>query len=174
MLTLALPTFNPLHYAKRLKEAGVPDSQAEAEAEALNDVLAAQTRAVSDLGNQFKALAADAKRDATQRVTQGDIAEVRGALKSDIAEVRNELKGDIVELRNELHAVRNELKSDIAEVRNELKGDIAEVRGELKGDIAEVRGDIKLLKWMLGILIAGVFTTAAAVVPLAFKAYFGA
>jgi len=156
MLTLALPTFNPLHYAKRLKEAGVPDSQAEAEAEALNDVLAAQTRAVSDLGNQFKALAADTKRDVTQRVTQGDIAEVRGALKSDIAEVRNELKGDI------------------AEVRNELKRDIAEVRGELKNDIAEVRGDIKLLKWMLGILIAGVFTTAAAVVPLAFKAYFGA
>jgi len=127
MPTLALPTFNPLQFSKRLKEAGVPESQAEAEAEALNEVLTAQTQVVSDLGNQLKTLAADAKRDAGQMATKGDLAEVRNAL-----------------------------KGDLAEVRNELKADVAEVRNELKADIAEVRGDITLLKWMLGITLAGI------------------
>ncbi len=38
------------------------------------------------------------------------------------------------------------------------KADIAELRGELKGDIAELRGNIKLHSWMLGIIIAGIFS----------------
>jgi len=111
MTTLALPAFNPLKFANRLKEAGIPEKQAEAEAEVLHEALAVQAQAVSELEKQVKTLASDAKRDAGQMAT--------------------------------------------------------------KTDIAEVRGDIKLLRWMLGILIAGVSAIAAAVVPLALKAYFG-
>jgi len=122
MSTLALPVFNPMKFANRLKEAGIPEKQAEAEAEVLHEALVVQAQAVSELEKQVKTLASDAKRDAEQMATKADIAELRASTKT---------------------------------------------------DIAEVRGDIKLLRWMLGILIAGVFAIAAAVVPLALKAYFG-
>jgi len=72
-------------------------------------------------------------------------------------------KGDITEVR-----------SEIAEVRSALKSDIAEVRSELKGDIAELRGDIKVLYWMFGALIAGLFAVAATLAPAALRLYFGA
>jgi len=133
MSTLALPVFNPLKFANRLKEAGIPEKQAEAEAEVLHEALAVQAQAVSELEKQVKTLASDAKRDAGQMAT----------------------------------------KADIADLRASSKADIAELRASTKTDIAEVRGDIKLLRWMLGILIAGVSAIAAAVVPLALKAYFG-
>jgi len=132
MSTLALPVFNPMKFANRLKEAGIPEKQAEAEAEVLHEALVVQAQAVSELENTVKTLAADTKRDAGQMASKGDITDVR---------------------------------SEITEVRSE----IADVRGE----IIAVRGDIKLLRWMLGILIAGVFAIAAAVVPPALRAYFG-
>jgi len=133
MSTLALPVFNPMKFANRLKEAGISEKQAEAEAEVLHEALVVQAQAVSELEQQVKALTSDAQRDAGQMAT----------------------------------------KADIAELRASSKADIAELRASTKTDIAEVRGDIKLLRWMLGILIAGVFAIAAAVVPLALKAYFG-
>lgn len=34
------------------------------------------------------------------------------------------------------------------------KSDLAEVKAELKQDIAIVKGDIKLLKWMIGVVLA--------------------
>jgi len=151
MSTLTLSSFNPFTFANRLKAAGVPEKQAVAEAELLHDVLSQQTQAVSTLENQVKTLAADTKRDAELLATKGDLAEVR----SELAEVRSELKGDI------------------AELRSELKGDIAELRGELKGDIAEVRGDIKVLYWMFGALIAGLFAVAATLAPAALRLYVG-
>ena len=45
-------------------------------------------------------------------------------------------------------------KADLVEVKSELKQDIASVRSELKQDIAAVKGDIKLLKWMVGVILA--------------------
>jgi len=155
MSTLPLPSFNPFTFANRLKAAGVPEKQAVAEAELLHDVLAQQTQAVSSLENQVKTLAVDTKRDAELLATKGDLVDVRNVLKEDIA------------------AVRSELKEDIAAVRSELKEDIAAVRSELKGDIADIRGDIKVLYWMFGALIAGLFAVAATLAPAALRLYFG-
>ena len=45
-------------------------------------------------------------------------------------------------------------KSDIAELKSSTKSDLAEVRTELKQDIAIVKSDIKLLKWMIGVVLA--------------------
>jgi len=173
MSTLPLPSFNPFTFANRLKAAGVPEKQAVAEAELLHDVLAQQTQAVSSLENQVKTLAVDTKRDAELLATKGDLADVRNVLKEDIAAVRSELKEDIAAVRSELKediaVVRSELKEDIAVVRSEL----AEARSELKGDIADIRGDIKVLYWMFGALIAGLFAVAATLAPAALRLYFG-
>jgi len=88
MTTLALPVFNPLKFANRLKDAGIPEKQAEAEAEVLHEALAVQAQAVSELEQQVKTLASDAKRNAEQMATKADIADVR----TDIAKVRGDIK----------------------------------------------------------------------------------
>jgi len=56
--------------------------------------------------------------------------------------------------------------------RAATKGDLAEVRGELKEDIAHLRGDIKLLKWMMGTLIAASLSLIVGVLSLVIKAFF--
>ncbi|MBI3599879.1 MAG: DUF1640 domain-containing protein [Nitrospinae bacterium] len=90
---MTVATFDTLRFVKKLKEAGVSEKQAEAEAEAISEVF---------------------------EVTLSDIA----------------TKGDI-----------KELKRDIKEL-------------ELRLD-----GEIKLLKWMMGVILAGV-------VSLVLKAFF--
>lgn len=57
------------------------------------------------------------------------------------------------------------LKNDIVNLREELKEDIANLRGELKEDIAKltervitVESELKFIKWMMGIILAGVIS----------------
>jgi len=95
-------TFNPLQFANRLKEAGIPDKQAEAEAEALREAFAQQAQAVFALEDKVKTLASDTPYG------MGGLA---------------------------------------------AKGDIVEVRG---GGIADVRSDVRVLKWMMGFVLAGI------------------
>ena len=91
-----------LQVAKRLREAGFTDPQAEALTAALQQAT-----------------------EGAELATRGDLAEARTELKAKIAELRAELKAEIAELRAEL-------KSEIAELRAELKADIAAVRNELR------------------------------------------
>jgi len=72
--SLTMPGFNPMKFAARLKEVGVPDKQADAEAEVLHEVLAQQAQIVSNLESKVIALEDSAKRDAEQMATKGDIA----------------------------------------------------------------------------------------------------
>jgi len=94
MTTLTMPGFNPMKFAARLKEAGVPDRQAEVEAEVLHEALAQQAQIVSALDSKVTALKDGAKRDAEQMATKGDVA----AVKEDIAAV----KGDIIAIRGDI------------------------------------------------------------------------
>ena len=65
----------------------------------------------------------------------------------------------------ELKDVRQELKQEIAQFRQELKQDIAQLRQEIKElgfkmDIKyeSMKGEIILIKWMMGIMIAGILS----------------
>lgn len=97
---MAAAALNTLHYARRLKTAGVPERQAEEMAEALDEVLVAHI------------------------ATKADFAELR----ADFAELRGETRTEIASVRTEIANLRAELKGDIANLRTELKGDIAELR----------------------------------------------
>jgi len=105
MPTAALSPFDTLRYVKRLRAADIPESQAEAQAEALREVLADQ--------------AAATRRDAGQVATKADVREA-----------------------------------------------VARLDRKVDAGFAEVKSDVKLLKWMLGILIA-------AAAPLIIRAYLG-
>jgi len=101
-------TFNPLQFANRLKEAGIPDKQAEAEAEALREAFAQQAQAVFALEDKVKTLASDTRHDASGMATKGDIAGV---------------------------------KEEIVAVKDAL---------------TDVRSDVRVLKWMMGFVLAGI------------------
>lgn len=69
-------TFDTLKFANTLKEAGVPDKQAEAEARAVADAFAS---------------------NASELATKGDIARLEAASKADIARLENKIES--MELR---------------------------------------------------------------------------
>jgi len=94
MTSIAMPAFNPMKFAARLREAGVPERQAEAEAEILHEALAQQAKIVSELESKVTALKESTKRDAEQMATKGDIVAVKGdiaLLDAKIALVRKEI-----------------------------------------------------------------------------------
>jgi len=72
MSTLTLSSFDTLAYVKRLREADVPEKQAEAQAEALRAAL-----------------------DTQDVVTKGDLRELELKLRNDISLVRSERGGEL-------------------------------------------------------------------------------
>ena len=90
---MASATFDTLHAAKTLAQAGFAPPQAEA---ITDTIRAAFTDSVA---------------------TKADIAELR----ADMAALRTELKGDIAELRTELKGDMAELRTDMAGLRTEIQ-----------------------------------------------------
>ena len=88
-----MSTFDTLHAAKTLTQAGFAPPQAEA---ITDTIRAALTDSVA---------------------TKADIAELR----ADMAALRTELKGDIAELRTELKGDMAELRTDMAGLRTEIQ-----------------------------------------------------
>ncbi len=100
---MAVATFDTLKFANSLKAAGVPDKQAEAEAAAISEALAAN----------FKDLA-----------TKDDLLQLRTELKNELLQVRTELKNDIRETEQRLNAkidgVSARIDSSTAKIQGEM------------------------------------------------------
>ena len=94
-------SFNAIKYVGQLREAGVPERQAEVHLRILHDVIESNL------------------------ATKRDTEELRTKLKRDTEELRTKLKRDIEELKTELkrdiEELRTELKRDIQEVRRDMK-----------------------------------------------------
>jgi ribosomal protein L29 len=97
-----------LKLARRLRDAGFNEAQAEAVADAVRE-----------------------GAEGGDLVTKGDLALTTAELRAEIAELRSELRAEIAELRSEIAGVQSELKAEIAAVRSELKADIAALKTEL-------------------------------------------
>ena len=100
-----MSTFDTLHAAKTLAQAGFAPPQAEA---ITDTIRAAFTDSVAT-----KADIAELRADmaALRTELKGDIAELRTELKGDIAELRTELKGDIAGLRTDMAGLRTEIQA---------------------------------------------------------------
>jgi len=121
-------TFNTLKFANRLKTAGVPSVQAEAEAEALSEIFEANW---------------------SELATKQDIVESRQGTKHDIAELRQETKHDIAELHHEI----GDLRKDLQRVEERFDTKLANLKFELLKwliglTIAQVGLVIGLLKFL--------------------------
>ena len=123
--------FNALKYVEELRNAGMPEKQAEAQIRVLNEVVD------SELASKH------------------DVETIR--LK--IGTVREELKRDIKELDLKIETVREELKRDIKEldlkietVRKELKQDIKELELRLTHTLTMRLGGLMAL----GVILIGI------------------
>jgi len=88
-------TFDTLKFANRLKTAGVPPVQAEAEADALSEVFEANWSELS---------------------TKADLREVETNLRHEIGDVRHEI-GDV---RHEISDLRKDIDAKLANLKFEL------------------------------------------------------
>ena len=61
---------------------------------------------------------------------------------------------DTVATKSDVAAVRSDLKIEVGAVRADLKTEIAAVRSDMDKLEASIRGDIRLLKWMIGVVLA--------------------
>jgi seryl-tRNA synthetase len=143
--------FDTHEFIKRLTSSGFEEQQAEALADAF---ITTQETYIAELATSQEL------KDVRQELKQ-DIAQVRQELK----DVRQELKQDIAQVRQELKDVRQELKQDIAQVRQEVaqiktvvNQDTKALELRMDNKFESIKGEIILLKWMMGIMIAGVLS----------------
>ena len=127
--SMAVATFDTLKFANTLKAAGVPEKQAEAQAVAFAEVVQAN----------FKEL-----------VTKDDLKLTKDDLKKELDDLRKDLRIEISE-------VKTELKQDIKDLEQRLNVKIDNGLGDVKVQIAQVKGELVLVRWMLGVLVGGVF-----------------
>ncbi len=123
--------FNAFKYVENLREAGVPDKQAEAHLRVLHDIVESNL------------------------ATKRDIKELEQKMELEI----NEVKRDIKEFEQKMELEINEIKRDIQELKNELKRDIKELEQKIEFNIKELeqRMTIKLgalIVVTIGILVA--------------------
>ena len=129
-----MTAFDTLTYAKKLRESGFTERQAEAQAEALRAVVEANL------------------------ATKSDIELVR----REIEQLRSETRGLEVSLRREIELLRAELKKDIESLRAELKKDIESLRAELKGDIELVRAGVNASELRMTVRLGGLIAAGVA------------
>ncbi|MGD9618065.1 MAG: coiled-coil domain-containing protein [Alphaproteobacteria bacterium] len=96
--------FDTLSYARRLKQAGMPEAQAEAVAEATRDAITADAATKADI-------------ERLETATRAEFADVRHEIKNvrhEIAALRADLTHEIGNVRHEVTVLRTELKNDMA------------------------------------------------------------
>ncbi|MRW90331.1 hypothetical protein GJ699_10070 [Duganella sp. FT80W] len=123
---MTMPIFDTLSYVNKLTGAGMPREQAEAQAQALFEILAEGT------------------------VTPGAIAILKADLLARMDELRTELIGRIESVRTEfigrIESVRTEFIERIESVRTELIGKIDAVETGLNAKIDALRFDLEVFK----------------------------
>ena len=115
-------SFDALKFSKTLQSSGIPEGQANAQAEAIKNVFS------EAINNQV--------------ATKTDIYSLKdeiNVVKEDIADI----KTDIANVKTEITSVRSELKEDIANV----KTDIEKVNAKI--DLVTSTLETKMVRWML-------------------------
>ena len=131
-------TFDTYAAVKKLREAGMPEPQAEAQAALLAEALAAALE-------QFKA----------------DMRLHELATKGDLKELELKLDARSAELRQELETRLTELQLTTKQGLRELELKLEARSAELGRDIEAIKAD--LLKWVIGLLLAQTGLIAALV-----------
>ena len=150
MLTTAFDTYAA---AKRLRDAGFDERQAEAAVSMVRDAAGAD---LANLATKADVAALKGDIDALRTATKADIA----ALKGDIDALRTETKADIAALKGDIDALRTETKADTEALRTTTKADIAALKADIAGIDARIdalRAELGTVRWAVGLIAAFLF-----------------
>jgi hypothetical protein len=123
--TQRVVAFDTLKYVKRLKEAGVSERQAEAEAEALAEVLT---------------------------VHLGELA-TRRDLQDLAAATRHDLQDLAAATRRDLQDLAATTQRDLKDLETRLVGRIDTLKAELGGRIDTLGAELRYIKWLGGVIL---------------------
>jgi DNA-binding transcriptional MerR regulator len=104
--------FDTLGYAKRLRDAGVTLSEAEAHAEAARDFVMAELVTRTDL---------DTSTNALRRDLEASIAALRSDLEASIAALRSDMEASIAALRRDMDASFTSVREEMAGMRRDFQ-----------------------------------------------------
>ena len=135
--------FDTYTAAKRLRDAGFDERQAEAAVSMVRDAA----------GADREQLATKADIEALRAATKADIEALRAATKADIEALRAATKADVAELKGDVEALRAATKTDFAALETRLRADLA-----TKADLETLRSE---LRWMLAFQAAIILAIAA-------------
>ncbi|BBE08505.1 Hypothetical phage protein [Mycoavidus cysteinexigens] len=131
---MAMAIFDTLKFSKRLKEAGVPSAQAEAEAEVLSEIFAVNLQELP---------------------TKKDLHAVKEELRHEISDLRKDMDLKFEQttsaLRGEISGLRDGLRGEISSLREEASNNKFELLKWFVGiSIAQVGLIIGILKFLPG------------------------
>ena len=129
--------FDSLAYVKKLREVGVPEKQAEVQAEAFYKIIEERLATKQDI-----------------RALNRDIKEMETSLKRDMKELETSLKHDMKELETSL-------KHDMKELETSLKHDNKELELSFRRDMKDL--EMRLTLRMGAMLATGIIIIAAMV-----------
>jgi hypothetical protein len=138
-----------LGYARRLREAGVPDDHAEAHAEAAREF-------VMD-----------------ELVTRYDLEMSGAATRRDVEALRHDFEASIAGLRRDLEAaigaLRIHVDTEIAALRNHVATEIAALRSHVATEIAALRHQLERLELRLTVRFGGMLAIGIAILAAIIK-----
>ncbi|MBM3777755.1 MAG: hypothetical protein FJW23_05885 [Acidimicrobiia bacterium] len=98
------------------------------------------------------------------------LAEFRAEMRQQGDEFRTALHRQGEELRAEMRRQGEELRAEMSQLGDELRGEMRQLGGELRGEIRRLDDRIdRHFTWLVGLLMAGLFTVTGAVVGLYFR-----
>ena len=140
---MTVTAFDTLAYARKLKAAGIPEVQAEAQATALVEVL---------------------KESVSELATRADLSAIKAdvnAVQVNVNNVRQEIRALEATLKQDMRTLEVTLKQDNRSVEAALKQDMTRLEAKFTtleakfGNLEErTEGRFRLLQWMLGFNLA--------------------
>ena len=118
-----------LKIARRLKEAGLDERQAET---------------IADVFRESREL------DFSLLATKADLADLRNATKAEIAELRSATMAELAELRSEVDLRFTTLQAETDRRLAVLQAEMDRRFAGVEGKIAALQAEIASLKWMVG------------------------
>jgi hypothetical protein len=151
---MATITFDTLKFVEKLRAVGVSEAQAKVQAEVL-------VFALDEVMDQQLATKADIAR--LEREVRVDIARLEREVKTDIARLENSTQAEFKEVRADIAGLEKSTKAEIAGLEKSTKAEIARLENSTQAEFKEVKADIVVLqrdtyviKWMMGMVLAGV------------------
>ena len=135
--------FDTLAYAKKLKAVGVPEAQAEIQAETIAEVMDERMATKRDLD----LLESNLKRDVVE--IKHDMREIESNLKHDMAEIKHDMKELETNLKRDMKEFETNLKHDMAEIKHDMKEMELKFNANLQIEIAKCKTD--LIRWQIGL-----------------------